>query len=365
MSYIFISYCRADAEIANELKQRFASIELDCWVDKDNIYSGEAWQSAIEEGIWGCDALVVIVSEKSTKSLWVTYEWIFALGAKKPVFPVLIDDVKEYHPRLQGIHSQKYDDPSAMDKLIQHLLRAMNQFHSSVTPQMPQELRNLATRAFSGISSSDEETKYAINQIARTNHPSARSILANALGNENRDIKIKVLVAMRDHKVHTIEAVDNLVKLYPDAGNLYYAVQELLIGIGQPVVDKLIPYLNSEDERIRLLVYSVFGKIEGFDQLNLFRQGLDDGSSQVRRTVVKALQTINNDESFDILLQTLSTETDFNVCQYIKEAFISMLNPPRKINFKEAIEKLETASTQELTDVGANVIRAVLSKFKR
>lgn len=368
MSYIFISYCRDDAKIANQLKQSFEKAELNCWIDKDSIYSGEAWQSAIEEGIWGCAALVVIVSEKSIRSQWVTYEWMFARGAEKPVFPVLVDEVKDYHPRLQLINGRKYDDPSDVVKLIEHLLLEVNQFQSSaqIPPRTPQYIRNWASTAFGGITPHAEEIKAAINQIARTDHASAHSILASALGSDNRDIRIKVLVAMRDHKVYTIEAVENLVRLYPDVGNLYYAVQELLVGIGPSAIDKLIPFLKSDQEKIRALIYEVLGKIEGFDQLSLFREGLTDQSRNVRHAIVSAARQVNNPESFDILLEILRNETEYAVYHRIQEALIAMLTEhPRGIDFEEGIERLKTASAHQVSYEGGNVIRAVLSKFKR
>ena len=77
---IFISYCRADAALANLLKAHLEEAQLPAWMDPD-IRTGESWREAIDKAILEAKAVVVILSPRANASGYVNYEWAFALGA--------------------------------------------------------------------------------------------------------------------------------------------------------------------------------------------------------------------------------------------------------------------------------------------
>lgn len=108
MGHIFISYNRDDVDslqiLVNELLAK--GIKRDeIWYDAD-IKAGEHWIPHIDAQLADTSCLVVIVTKNSMKSLYVTYEWSFALGNALPIIPLLFKDTYDcLHPRLRMIHT--------------------------------------------------------------------------------------------------------------------------------------------------------------------------------------------------------------------------------------------------------------------
>src|SRR5271157_597852 len=90
---IFISYARSDLIIAEALTRSFEQKGYPVWLDYKTIPSGSNWQSEIENALSQADIFVVVLSSKAASSQWVNAELGFALGQKKPIIPILIEDV--------------------------------------------------------------------------------------------------------------------------------------------------------------------------------------------------------------------------------------------------------------------------------
>jgi hypothetical protein len=60
------------------------------WRDESGIQAGDVWAAAIDAGLRGADALVVLLTPNSARSQWVTYEYAFATGAQLPVVAATI-----------------------------------------------------------------------------------------------------------------------------------------------------------------------------------------------------------------------------------------------------------------------------------
>jgi hypothetical protein len=88
---LFLSYSRNDEESAAALEKALEARGLRVWRDVRNISAGERWHDAIEDGVRKARAVVVLVTETSAKSEWVTYEYALATGAGVPVVAVVAD----------------------------------------------------------------------------------------------------------------------------------------------------------------------------------------------------------------------------------------------------------------------------------
>jgi predicted nucleotide-binding protein len=91
---IFISYARPDAAVAQALVKRLIAYDVDVWVDYDKLSFGMNWVEAIEDGLRSCDGVVIIASERSKQSEWVTREMRLGMREDIPLLPVVVDDYK-------------------------------------------------------------------------------------------------------------------------------------------------------------------------------------------------------------------------------------------------------------------------------
>jgi hypothetical protein len=104
---IFISYSRKDREIATVLEKELKKRGLTVWRDVQSIEAGARWFGAIEDGIRGSRALVVLITPTSAGSAWVTYEYAFATGARIPVIGVRVGGAKIPRP-IRGFQTVQY-----------------------------------------------------------------------------------------------------------------------------------------------------------------------------------------------------------------------------------------------------------------
>ncbi|MEM1397148.1 MAG: toll/interleukin-1 receptor domain-containing protein, partial [Pseudomonadota bacterium] len=91
MTDVFISYARADHEIAEKVFRILNAEGLSVWMDRE-IHGGAEYAKDIEASLSRAKAVVVIWSESSVESNWVKDEAASGRDAGK-LIPVRIDDV--------------------------------------------------------------------------------------------------------------------------------------------------------------------------------------------------------------------------------------------------------------------------------
>ena len=94
MPTVFISHSNQDEAATLVAVDCLKRAGFDVWVDFENIRGGADWLCEIEAGIDRCQAVATILSKASLKSVWVERECLFAFQLRKPVFTLLIDDVR-------------------------------------------------------------------------------------------------------------------------------------------------------------------------------------------------------------------------------------------------------------------------------
>ncbi len=110
MAQVFISYASKDAIFADLTKMKLKEAGIRVWLDHGNLRGGDEWRDAIDQGIATSDVMLVVLTPSSCESSYVTYEWGFALGMRKKVIPILLEDAN-IHPRLEVLQYLDFRDP--------------------------------------------------------------------------------------------------------------------------------------------------------------------------------------------------------------------------------------------------------------
>jgi len=93
-SIIFLSYARADSEIALKLTRDLKTAGVPMWLDQLDIPPGERWDRAVEAALASSKCLVVILSPNSVSSENVMDEASYAMDEKKEIVPVIVQQCK-------------------------------------------------------------------------------------------------------------------------------------------------------------------------------------------------------------------------------------------------------------------------------
>ncbi len=106
MTGLFISYSRKDSAVARKIIQDFKTINLDVWVDWEDIPPAVDWLDQVLQGIERADAFVFLVSPDSAASEVCKVEVEHARKNHKRIIPVLVRDVdpKNVVPTIRDLN---------------------------------------------------------------------------------------------------------------------------------------------------------------------------------------------------------------------------------------------------------------------
>ena len=102
---VFISYSRADSDLARRLNEALTSLGKLTWFDQESIASGEDFRREIYQGIEISDNFVFIISPKSINSPYCSDEVEYAQKLNKRIITILHQKVaaKDLPPALASI----------------------------------------------------------------------------------------------------------------------------------------------------------------------------------------------------------------------------------------------------------------------
>lgn len=103
MPRIFISYASVDYDFAKRVKEKLEEANVKCLMASDELRAGEEWKEEIDNMISLSDAVIVVLTPHSYQSVYVTYEWTFALAKSIKVIPVKLKE-SDIHPRIETLH---------------------------------------------------------------------------------------------------------------------------------------------------------------------------------------------------------------------------------------------------------------------
>lgn len=113
MSNVFLSYSTKDHYFAELVGIKLADVGIKLWRDQGQLRAGTDWRREIDRGISESLAVLVALSSSSTESSYVTYEWAFAMGMKKPIIPLKINECP-VHPKLEPIQYIDFSNPGML-----------------------------------------------------------------------------------------------------------------------------------------------------------------------------------------------------------------------------------------------------------
>lgn len=93
------------------------------WIDSERLKIGQDWREEIDQGIENSVAVIAIMTPEARKSEYVTYEWAFAWGKGKKIFPVLLKQTP-LHPRLESLQYLDFTNKAVRpwDELIKSIV---------------------------------------------------------------------------------------------------------------------------------------------------------------------------------------------------------------------------------------------------
>ena len=137
MKNIFLSYSRRDIRQAEELRQTLLGQGYRPWIDSKPARSPD-WRLEVDAAIQNADALIVIVTAAAANSLYVTYEWAYAMGLGAPVFAIVFQPTA-VHPRLRAVETYDIGGWSDENHFWDYFLRDLNR---QMTPANPKSIRS-------------------------------------------------------------------------------------------------------------------------------------------------------------------------------------------------------------------------------
>ena len=88
----FISYSSRDFDEVNNLKSVLEANGISCWMAPQSMPGGSSYAVEIPAAIKNCHVFLLMISSKSLDSQWVPKELSIALGMKKTVLPLMLED---------------------------------------------------------------------------------------------------------------------------------------------------------------------------------------------------------------------------------------------------------------------------------
>ncbi|MFP4324093.1 MAG: TIR domain-containing protein [Anaerolineales bacterium] len=123
--YIFLSYARPEAPIADQVERYLTAAGVRVFRDVTNIGEGDNWDMTIEQALNECGHMVLLLSASSMPyRKEVHREWFFFDQKRKPIYPLYVQEC-ELHSRLYAYNyiDARDDLQKALDRLLAELKR--------------------------------------------------------------------------------------------------------------------------------------------------------------------------------------------------------------------------------------------------
>ncbi len=127
---IFISYQRADGDVAQTVREHLVAHGLRTWMDRYDIPVGAYWPDEIDKGLASTDIVVGILSPNAVESRNVKNEWDWAIANERPLILIQIAPCVIPHRYVSINYIDATRDP---DSALQQLTAVLGGRGSIVT----------------------------------------------------------------------------------------------------------------------------------------------------------------------------------------------------------------------------------------
>lgn len=127
---IFLSHSAADRDIVQQVRSRIAAVGIDAYLFEHDPQPGAIVADKIQHELIRADAVVVIITPRSSVSSYVHQEIGFAVGSKKPVIPLVEKGTSETClAMLKGIEYVELD-PTDRDSALETITATTTRMHN-------------------------------------------------------------------------------------------------------------------------------------------------------------------------------------------------------------------------------------------
>lgn len=121
--YVFISYCREDSELCNQIIKFLAGNGIRVWYD-NAIHVGDMWPDVIADHLLKSRACVLVITEGFVRSINCNKELVFSYKYKIPTVPIVLDGTNISPGMDLMISAAQYikikkDGPLHIEKLLE------------------------------------------------------------------------------------------------------------------------------------------------------------------------------------------------------------------------------------------------------
>jgi len=102
---VFLSYSSRDGWLASIIAQKLRASGINVWIDEMSLSGGDEIIPAIVEGMKRANEAVVLVSNESIRSQWVSAEIGIAIALRKRITPLLNNIDHDAMAALKGVKS--------------------------------------------------------------------------------------------------------------------------------------------------------------------------------------------------------------------------------------------------------------------
>jgi nucleoside 2-deoxyribosyltransferase len=234
---VFISHSGSDRAFAENIRDALGENNIITWINY-YIGGGKEWRQKIDEALDKCQVVLVVASENSYNSPYVTYEIGYAMGQKKPVIALIYKNpYSKIHPRLRTVD---YYDFRGKDWPFEGLLTDVHKLlkcnHAKVNTSKLKEDNNVF------VSYTTSERDFG-NAITRKLKKENISVQINILDKKQEDDWRREINGVLD----SCKVV--LVIVSADSQNSLYVTYEFAYAMGQK--KRVIPLIcDSADDKI-------------------------------------------------------------------------------------------------------------------
>jgi hypothetical protein len=171
----FLSYARADAEIALRLANDLIAAGASVWVDQYDIHPAQRWDRAVEDAVRGCEGMIVVLSPRSTSSQNVADEVSVAIDSGKAIIPVLIEACTL---PLRMTRMQFIDATRDYDQALRTCVREISGAAPATPSQPAPPIDRAAGDAAAALALPDEDLRRITQALSRQLGPIAPNLVA-------------------------------------------------------------------------------------------------------------------------------------------------------------------------------------------
>lgn len=348
MAKIFVSYDREDTDFSEVVQAKLQKAGHETFMDLELLNAGDDWRDKIDQALRRSQALVVIMTPEAAASLYVTYEWSFALGAGVTVIPLELRPTL-FHPRLDVLQRLDFTNKARpWEKLLSEIEKTIAA-SPPCTVQVAETAPPAVKRAVAALDHLDaEEQQLAIENLAQMDHPEAKAALSQALDHPNKAIRIAAAFHYPDRKDPRILA--GMFEAYRDRQleEIWYkgrwpGVEDTVKKMGTAAVPLLLALLQSDCSRIRSRAATALGCLKNSQTIEPLTRALSDTSEPVRIEATKALGEIGNETVAKNLRPLLQDDSE-----QVRLAAVDALG---KLRDKEALPDLQRLLLEDRSQI--------------